>query len=126
MGLPYEDELREMIEEEEALWRSEETLLDVLPSGVRTYHVVFKRKKHTITGGWFIRDIEPFSQELCDLLFQARDSIQPVPPCGISIGQMIEEAAVLINGEFGLHCFPKSDIVLYYDPDFPVEESDAD
>ena len=129
MGLPYEDELREMIEEEEELWHPDVTVLDGLPHGIRSYHVVFKGKKHTISGGGFIRSIEPFNQELCDLLFQAQDKIEKEgmdSRFGISIYQMIEEAAVGLNGNFESHRFPKSDTVLYYDPDFHVEENDAD
>ena len=68
MGLPYEEKLREMIEQEDDSLRK--AMPDTVP--VYTVRVVFKGKEYMITGGSFIRSIEPFDQELCDLIFQIR------------------------------------------------------
>ena len=132
MGLPYEDELQEMIEEEDAYFQPGIEVMDG-PSPVRSHHVIFKGKKYTITGSGFIRSIEPFHQELCDLLFQALDVANDMygPHHCMGIVDMIIQAAILVNGDMaGFSCWsyynPASDTVLYEDPDFQEDDDDEE
>jgi hypothetical protein len=108
MGLPYEDKLQEMIEEEDGMFQRE--LPDISPLSV--YHVIFKGVKYTITGAAFIRSIEPFNQELCDLLFQAEKTAVSLHPLGgIGAEEMIFEA----TARYGIQS----------DPDFFDAEDEA-
>lgn len=132
MGLPYEDKLQEMIEEEDAYFQPGVIVFDG-PFPVRSHYVIFKGKKYTITGSGFIRSIEPFNQELCDLLFQALDVANDMygPHHCMGIWDMIIQAAILVNGdEAGFSCWsyhnPESDTVLYDDPDFADEDEEDD
>ena len=116
MGLPYEDELQEMIAEEEEQLRfiaSGGGICDAFPCEPYPIHVVFKGKKYTIIASSFIRAIEPFNQELCDILYRARKTLGDVfPPLGV-VSQIITQAMV-------------DTVDLYYDPDFPINEDDDD
>ena len=128
MGLPYsDDELRELIEEEDACFLPDVIVLDG-PAPIRSFHVIFKGNKYTIVGSGFIRSIEPFNQELCDLLFQARDKIQTegtydqIP--GFGIFEMIRQAANMVNVNENVRSI--SDLILCYDPDFADEDEEDD
>jgi hypothetical protein len=112
MGLPYENELQKMIAEENESFQRE--VCDMIP--LSTHHVIFKGEKYTIAGAAFIRSIEPFNQELCDLLFQAeKTAVSGHPMGGIEISDIIWEARKN----------KRENEVLYYDPDF-ISRDDED
>ena len=122
MGLPYEDKLQEMIQSEDEDirdWHLRKIIPDMpeVHPPVRTYHVVFKGEKYTITGCCFIRSIEPFNQELCDLLIQASTKHKAL--ISMVVRDMIDSVQVQLNR--GL---PVSDWIL--DDDIEYDDDDEE